>query len=249
MFKLFNKLFSKNKEYVEKDQLVEQKCKGYSSIFYMPRSGYAFRYGGEIAENYLKNTIIEYLKEKKGIVLDNLNITVIKEKYPMLSYFESVRIEIDSVKNEEESVIIDLYLSEYFERFRFLHCNQRVIKPILDITPLDLDYIGQIEGYVKFEELEDYKKHFKAIKVNMIDQYFNDLDFYLDNRKEVVIHKDLCAGGFYRFTFDLNGDDGFYWKVKFYEKQPIDLSKDYQSIVIEVANKLVCSNYFIGKIE
>nr|DAS83618.1 MAG TPA: hypothetical protein [Caudoviricetes sp.] len=79
--------------------------------------------------------------------------------------------------------------------------------------------------------------------------YLNDLEFYLSNKKEVVVHKDLCNSGFYSFTFDLNGDEGFYWKVKFYEKQPIDLSKDYQSIVIEVANKLVCSNYFIGKIK
>lgn len=245
MFKFFSKLF---KEEVKEQQPTEKKYEGYSGTFYMPNSGFAFRMGDEVAKEYLKDTILEYLKEKKGLVLDKSNI-VVKENPQSRAYSEPVLIEITSVKDKEKAVIIDQCLEEYFARFGFLHSTQKIIKPILDITPLDLEHSGYIEGYVKFEDLEDYRNHFKAIKVHKMPYYFNDLKFYLSNKKDVVVHKDLCNCGFYTFTFELNGDDGFSWKVKFYEKQPIDLSKDYQNIVIKVANKLVCGNYFIHKIK
>lgn len=246
MFKLLCKLFKKE-EVKEKQPIIDKECKGYSNTFFMPNKGFAFKCGGSVAKDYLIDTIIEYLKFKGEIELDKLDIEI--KEIDSRGFYESISIEIKSVTSKEKAKRVDFWLNEYFERLRFLHSTQKIIKPILDITPLDLDHIGYVEGYVKFEDLEDYRNHFKAIKVHKMPYYLNDLEFYLSNKKEVVVHKDLCNSGFYSFTFDLNGDEGFYWKVKFYEKQPIDLSKDYQSIVIEVANKLVCSNYFIGKIK
>lgn len=246
MFGLFTKLFKKE-EVKEQQPIIAEEYKGYSNTFFMSNKGFAFRYGGSVAKDYLIDTIIEYLKFKGEIELNKPDIEI--KEIDSRGFYESISIEIKSVTSKEEAERIDYWLSEYFERFRFLHSTQKIIKPILDVTPLDLDHIGFVEGYVKFEELEDYKNYFKAIKVQEMPHYFNDLDFYLNNKKDVVVHKDLCNLGFYNFTFELNGDDGFHWKVKFYEKQPIDLRKDYQSIVTEVANKLVCSNYFIGKIK
>ena len=62
MFKFFSKLF---KEEVTEQQPIEKKYEGYSGTFYMPNSGFAFRMGDEVAKEYLKDTILEYLREER----------------------------------------------------------------------------------------------------------------------------------------------------------------------------------------
>nr|DAS83616.1 MAG TPA: hypothetical protein [Caudoviricetes sp.] len=63
MFKLLCKLFKKE-EVKEKQPIIDKEYKGYSNTFFMPNKGFAFRYGGSVAKDYLINTIIEYLNLK-----------------------------------------------------------------------------------------------------------------------------------------------------------------------------------------
>lgn len=244
--------FNKKKEIKEQEQKLDKaEVKGYKAVDCIALNihGKPYTYGGKVAEEYLRKSVIDYLKAKTGYVI--LNSDVLLEPYlisPMHNSFEQVRI---IVKCTDYKICEELKdpLKNFTELFIILHYHQKVLKPILSLNVLNCEKTGYVGGFIKFEDLPDFKNNFKHIRYSAMNEFFNEFKYALSCQDCLASFEDAKSDKLYTPIFELVKDEGFMWHIFFYEQEPLDLSIDYENLVKDIANDLVCSEYFIPKIK
>lgn len=232
---------------LRKSSVVEQKKRIKASKYYFPYG--ALVCGGDIARDYFIKGLVKYIKQNVGIKINPGDVSYCNDtrwKYLHNGVADVIHVYIDNLDVDNKVDAIVEYAEDYLSRFSLLHSNSQCIYPT-NIKLEDLDNIGTVSGYVKFEDLPSFKDY-KTIHPEQVSPYLkyvqqraNELQEFddLDRMREFCKH--------YRFNLDMDSDRGFKWKITFLEIEPISIPENIDNIISKIADNLICDEYFIHK--
>ena len=204
--------------------------------------------------NCLKTDIQSFNQlNKKSLTWMDVNEKVIEEEiYKIIKVYTDNEFMVDVFK-KTYSFYIDL--SVYLNK-----CNQDVLKWFMDNNFRAFDFDGPKidEIIIPLNELKDYAKHYKGIKLDKEDQWLklvfsklNLYQWYKVYESEGTVSCFLPNLTMRAFRLDYYGPDALlfsYYYISQHERFKID-REQFKKDLIESLNRYVYDDYFIPKLK